>query len=108
MELQLIQLTLPNSGSRSKIDFISKEQWPPSCPDLYPMDYSVWSILEQKVCASSHANISSFKACLQREWLKIPQDHFRRAVYQFWTRLQAVVSKKGGYIEQQYLILNST
>ena len=43
------------------IAFISKEQWPPSSPDLNPMDYSVWSILEQKVCASSHANISSLK-----------------------------------------------
>ena len=100
MVLQLTQLTPPNNGSENnRIEFISKEKWPPPSPDLNPMDYSVWSILEQKVCASSHANISSLKACLQREWLKIPQDHFRRAVYQFRTRLHAVVSKKGGYIK---------
>ena len=82
-----------------KIEFISKEEWPPSSPDLNPMDYSVWSILEEKACAKSHLNIDSLKASLQREWLKIPQDHFRRAVSQFRTRLQAVVTKKGGYIE---------
>ena len=82
-----------------KIEFISKEEWPPSSPDLNPMDYSVWSILEEKACAKSHLNNDSLKASLQREWLKIPQDHFRRAVSQFRTRLQAVVTKKGGYIE---------
>ena len=82
-----------------EIDFISKEQWTPSSPDLNPVDYSVWSIVEQRVCASSHANINSLKACLQREWLKIPQDHFRRTVYQFRPRFQVVVRKKGGYIE---------
>ena len=42
-----------------KIDFISKEQWPLSSPDLNPMDYSVWSILKQKLSASTYTNISS-------------------------------------------------
>ena len=31
-----------------KIDFVSKLEWPPSSPDLNPMDYCVWSILEEK------------------------------------------------------------
>ena len=42
-----------------KIDFVSKLEWPPSNPDLNPMDYCVWSNLEEKACAKSHANISS-------------------------------------------------
>ena len=32
-------------------DFITKEEWPPYSPDLNPMDYSIWSILETKACA---------------------------------------------------------
>ena len=31
-------------------DFISKVEWPPSSPDLNPMDLSLWSILETKAC----------------------------------------------------------
>ena len=26
-------------------------KWPPNSPDLNPLDYSVWSILEEKACA---------------------------------------------------------
>ena len=29
-------------------DFITKEEWPPYSPDLNPMDYAIWSILETK------------------------------------------------------------
>ena len=82
-----------------KIDFISKLEWPPSSPDLNPMDYCVWSVLEEKACSSSHANIRSLQASLQHEWQKIPQDILRRSVHQFPSRLKSVIRKKGGYIE---------
>ena len=42
-------------------DFVSKEEWPPYSPDLNPMDYSIWSILESKACAKSHTSIQSLK-----------------------------------------------
>ena len=43
---------------RSNISgFISKDQWPPYSPDLNPMDYSIWSILETKACSKSHKSI---------------------------------------------------
>ena len=29
-------------------EFISRDAWPPNSPDLNPLDYSIWSILEQK------------------------------------------------------------
>ncbi|KAI6650840.1 Transposase [Oopsacas minuta] len=32
-------------------DFISKVEWPPSSPDLNPLDFSVWSILESSACS---------------------------------------------------------
>ena len=47
-----------------KIDFISKLEWPPSSPDLNPMDYCVWSILEEKACSNSHSNFRSLQASL--------------------------------------------
>ena len=30
-------------------DFISWNQWPPSSPDLNPMDFSIWNILKKFV-----------------------------------------------------------
>ncbi|KAI6657114.1 Transposase [Oopsacas minuta] len=42
-------------------DFISKVEWPPSSPDLNPLDFSVWSILESSACSKSHNSIESLK-----------------------------------------------
>ena len=80
-------------------DFIAKEEWPPYSPDLNPMDYSIWSILESKACANSHTSIDSLMTSLNREWGKIPQETLRAAVEAFPRRLKAVIQKKGGYIE---------
>eukprot|EP00800_Vazella_pourtalesii_P015855 TRINITY_DN4383_c0_g1_i5.p1 TRINITY_DN4383_c0_g1~~TRINITY_DN4383_c0_g1_i5.p1 ORF type:complete len:293 (-),score=7.56 TRINITY_DN4383_c0_g1_i5:556-1434(-) len=80
-------------------DFISKEEWPPSSPDLNPMDFSIWSILETKACEKSHSSVEALKKSLLREWVKIPQDTLRAAVEAFPERLKKVVGVKGGYIE---------
>ena len=80
-------------------DFVSKEEWPPYSPDLNPMDYSIWSILESKACAKSHTSIQSLKTSLIKEWAKIPQETFRAAVEAFPRRLRGIIQKRGGYIE---------
>ena len=80
-------------------DFISKEEWPPSSPDLNPMDFSIWSILETKACAKSHSSVEALKKSLLREWVKIPQDTLRAAVEAFPELLKKVVGVKGGYID---------
>ena len=41
--------------------FWSKELWPPSSPDLNPMDFGIWSILEQKACTVSHPSVEVLK-----------------------------------------------
>ena len=85
---------------RSKnINFISKNEWPPSSPDLNPLDYSVWANLETRACAKPHKNVESLKNSLLHEWQKIPQEELRKSIQEFRPRLQAVVGKKGGYIE---------
>ncbi|KAI6661917.1 hypothetical protein LOD99_9687 [Oopsacas minuta] len=81
------------------IDFISKDEWPPSSPDLNPLDYSVWANLESRACAKSHKSLESLKVSLLSEWQKIPQEELRKAVHQFRSRLTSVIHKKGGYIE---------
>ena len=81
-------------------DFISKEGWPPSSPDLNSLDFSLWFILETKACCKSHTNLESLKQSLSREWYQIPQETLRMAIEAIPTRLRAVIKEKGGYIEQ--------
>ena len=79
--------------------FISKELWPARSPDLNPLDFSIWSILEAKVSACPHFSLDALKAKLKKEWDTIPQEQIRAACDAFVSRLKAVVRNKGGYIE---------
>lgn len=79
---------------------ISSQEWPPFSPDLNPMDFSIWSILEAKVCTKKYESVDALKNNLRREWAKIPQSHVRAACDAFITRLDSIVRAKGGYIEQ--------
>ena len=80
-------------------DFISKDDWPPCSPDLNPMDFSVWSILEDKACAKPHRSVASLKTSLQKAWRGIDQDVFRKSVKKFMERLSLLIKQKGGHIE---------
>ena len=79
--------------------FISKEDWPARSPDLNPLDYSIWSILEKRVCSTPHQTLESLKAKLMKEWEAIPQETLRAAYDSFPDRLKDVVKNKGSYIE---------
>jgi transposase len=80
--------------------FINSAQWPPYSPDLNPLDYAVWGILEAKACSKHHGSLESLKRSLVMAWNEIDVDMLRRICAQFPDRLKAVVREKGGYIEQ--------
>ena len=79
--------------------YISKLEWPPSSPDLNPLDFSLWSILESRACSNSHRNLEGLRKTLCREWDLIPQEILRTAVEAVPRRLREVIKKRGGYIE---------
>lgn len=79
--------------------FWSKELWPPSSPDLNPMDFSIWSILESKACSSNHSNVNALKQKLTTCWEEISEETIRAACSQVPDRLRRLVKAKGGYIE---------
>jgi AraC-like DNA-binding protein len=82
-------------------EFISSKEWPPYSPDLNPMDYSVWSILEARACATSHRSLDALKATLTREWDKISEEEVRKIVENFRKRLSLCIKAKGGYFENK-------
>ena len=79
--------------------FWSKEGWPPFSPDLNPMDFEIWSILERKACAVSHLNVEKLKKKLKEFWAKLESETIRATCDQVISRLCRVIIEKGGYIE---------
>lgn len=80
-------------------DFITAQEWPPYSPDLNPMDYSVWAILEARACATPHKNLDSLRHSLLREWNKISVQELRVIVENFSKRLERCIKAKGGHFE---------
>lgn len=77
-------------------DFINSSEWPPSSPDLNPLDYSIWGILEAKVNATKYHRLNSLKRAVQREWKKLPMGMVRSVIDLWRPRLRACVKANGG------------
>ena len=77
--------------------FWSKEMWSPSFPDLNPMDFSVWSILESKACKKIHHTVDDLKHSLRRAWNEIPQEQLHAMSERVRKRLEAVIKCNRGH-----------
>lgn len=81
--------------------FISSTEWPSNSPDLNPLDFSVWGILQAKVCSKKHTSLEALKKSLILEWKKIPQQHLRSSYENFFDRLNKVILFKGEPLDFQ-------
>ena len=79
--------------------FIPPDLWPPNSPDLNPVDYSVWSILQEKVYQTRIANVDELKQRLIRMWSELDHKLIAAAIGQWRRRLSACVRAKGGHFE---------
>lgn len=82
-------------------DFITPLQWPPNSPDLNPVDYRIWSALEERVYKSRVRDVAHLRERLQEEWAVFEQEIIDRAVQQWRVRLRACIQVEGGHFEQQ-------
>ena len=79
--------------------FWSKHFWPPNSPDLNPLDFYLWSVIERESNKRSHNNVDSLRAAIEEAAATIPADHVINACRRFRSRLEAVVEADGGWIE---------
>jgi len=77
---------------RETPEFISLLLWPPNLADLNPVDYSVWSIL-QEVYKTRITDLDDLKHCIRTEWAKLDYAVIAAAVRQWHRRISACVSK---------------
>lgn len=81
-------------------DFITKTEWPARSPDLNPLDYGIWGMLEGKVNSRSHHSLAALRNCIQREWRRIPRDAIVKAVAQWRKRLRSCIRNQGDHFER--------
>lgn len=80
-------------------EFWSKELWPPSSPDLNPLDYAIWGHLESKINRTSHSSVKALKSVISREWKKISPSYISNVCKSFRSRLTKVIEKEGDIFE---------
>ena len=80
-------------------DHITPNIWPPSSPDLNPLDYYVWSIVEKEVNEHPHNTKESLKDSIVRVMSNMNTDHLILACKRFRSRIEAVIEAKGDFIE---------
>ena len=84
--------------SRRNEDFV----WPSYSPDLNACDFFLWGHLKTKVYADpAPKTLEELKNKIKAEVVELNKDKeiFARVYENFLTRLQYVLSSKGGYIE---------
>jgi len=81
-------------------NFLPWTKWPPSSPDLNPLDYGIWGNVERKACAAPHPNVASLKAAVEQEWTNMSEDFVVKTCRAFRPRLEAMIAAKGGHFEQ--------
>jgi len=80
-------------------DHVTPNVWPPSSPDLNPLDFYVWGVVERDSNSHSHNTITALKSAIVDAMANIPKTHLITACSRFRRRVEAVIAANGGFIE---------
>ena len=90
-------------------DFISAQEWTPHSPDLNPLDYSVWNILQEVVYERRRepfANLKDLQNVISDKWHDVDDQRVRKAILQGKRRLAAVAKQNGGSVQHIFLLIS--
>ncbi|KYN09101.1 hypothetical protein ALC57_18788 [Trachymyrmex cornetzi] len=71
----------------------------PNSPDLNPLDYYVWGVVERVTNKSRHPNVTSLRTATEAAFVSMDSATLQRACERFRQRIEAVIQANGGYIE---------
>ncbi|KAK2701370.1 hypothetical protein QYM36_019973 [Artemia franciscana] len=84
-------------------EFISSDHWPSASPDLNPLDYRLWSVLQGLVCTRRHHNLDSLK----QELIEAVDNFLREVVCteidEWLNILRRCIQANGGHFEYFFL-----
>ena len=82
-------------------DFIPPVLWPPNSPDLNPVHYTVWSVLQKQVYRTKISNVDELKRRINSEWAALCHTVIECALGEWRQRLRACVHAEGGHFEHR-------
>ena len=78
-------------------DFIPPSLWPSNSPDLNPVDYAIWGIVQERVYNKGKiANIEELRQRIVYDWERLDQRIIDGAVKEWRKRLRACAAAEGG------------
>jgi len=80
-------------------DFIPSALWPRNSPDLNPVDYAVWSVLQEQVYRTKISNVDELKRRINSEWAALSHTVIKHAVGEWRKCLRACVRAGGGHFK---------
>lgn len=80
-------------------EFINKSFWPPNSPDLNPMDFSVWGVIEARLRDYSITNLCDLKDAISQIWNELDIEYLRTTTDSVMNRLRNCVKAKGDHIK---------
>ena len=82
-------------------DFIPPNLWPPNSPDLNPVDYKIWGLLQERVYKTRINDVDELRHRITEEWDKLDQRVIDNAVRVWRKRLRECVAAEGGHFEHK-------
>ena len=84
--------------------YINPNIWTPNLPYLNPLDYYVWSVVEE-TDEHPHNTNDSLKAAIFRVMSNMNKNQLIRACNQFQSRIEAVINSSGYFMEKHKSIV---
>jgi len=94
--VQLLQQETP--------EVIAPDLRPPNSPDLNPVDYRLWGLIQERVHKTAVRDTADLKWHLIETWLTIPQTVIDEAIDEWGPRLRACVKAKGCHFEHSLML----
>lgn len=78
--------------------FWEKEVWPPSSPDVNPLDFYVWGVAERDTNRSPHNTKDSLISSIMEVFSNIPREDVIHACSRVRSRLEEIIEANGDFI----------
>ena len=80
---------------------ITPNIWQPSSPDLNPLDYYVWGVVELDTKKHPQSTFDSLGEAITRVMTHMDENNFIRAYKHFWQRIKTVIAAEDDFIADE-------